>query len=65
MFHSVKIHMNLSYIINSKSYLSSLSDHLAKLVIIFSLETVILSCRTLGTGASLPALEYVLANGKK
>ena len=66
MFHSLKIvYMNLSNIRITKLYLSNLFDHLDKLVVIFSLETGISSCRTLGSGASLPVLEYILADAKK
>ena len=66
IFYSLKIvDMNLSNIRNTKSYLNNLSDNLDQLVILFNLETGISSCRTLGSGASLPVLEYVLANAKK
>ena len=39
--------------------------HLDKLFIIFSLESGISPCRTLGAGATVPVLEYILANEKK
>ena len=57
--------INLSNIRNTKSYLSNSSDHRDKLFLIISLETAILFCRTLASGAPLPVLEYILADAKK